>query len=84
MNSGFQVTCANKNLNGTIVRLGGNGWSLSYQEAIYRLNSRQLRLFISIGDESFEIGVRGEGMDAFLVLEPESKALSQIEGLKSC
>lgn len=84
MSSGFEVTCANKNLNGTIVRLGGIGWSLSHQEVVYRLNSRQLRLHISIGDETFEIGVRGEGLDAYLVLEPEAKALSEIEGLKSC
>jgi hypothetical protein len=84
MQSGFEVTCANKNLNGTIVRLGGVGWSLSHHEAIYRLNSRQIRLFITIGDESFDIGVRGEGDASYLVIEPDAKALHEIEGLRSC
>lgn len=84
MLSGFEITCANKNMTGTIVRLGGVGWSLSHHEAIYRLNSRQIRLFITIGNESFDIGVRGEGDEAYLVLEPDAKALSSVEGLKSC
>ena len=84
MNSGFEILCANKNHSGIIVRLSGVGWSLSHREAIYRLNSRQIRLYISIGDESFDIGVRGEGDEAYLVLEPEEKALSDVAGLKSC
>jgi hypothetical protein len=84
MSSGFEVLCANRNLSGAIVRVGGDGWSLSHHEAIQRLNSRQLRLFISIGDESFDIGVRGEGNAAYLVLEPEAKALNEVEGLNSC
>jgi hypothetical protein len=84
MHSGFEVRCANKNLNGTIVRVGGTGWSLSHHEAIYRLNSRQIRLFIFIGDESFEIGVRGDGDDAYLVIEPDAKALHDVEELQSC
>jgi hypothetical protein len=82
--SGFEVLCANKNQSGTIVRLSGIGWTLSHQEAIFRINSRQIRLYISIGDESFDIGVRGEGDAAYLILEPEEKALSDVEGLKSC
>lgn len=84
MISGFQITCANKNLNGTIVRLGGPGWSLSHREAIHRILGNELRLHIFIGDESFDIGVRGEGDDAHLVLEPEAKALHEVEGLASC
>lgn len=78
------MLCANKNLTGVIVRVSGVGWSLSLREAIYRLNSRQIRLFITIGDETFDIGVRGEGDDAYLVLESKEKALSDVAGLKSC
>ena len=81
---GYQITCANKNLNGTIVRVGGPGWSLSHQEAIRKVNSKEQRFHIFIGDESFDIGVRGEGDDAYLVLEPEAKALHEVEGLMSC
>ena len=84
MSSGFQISCANKNLNGTIVRLGGEGWSLSHHEAILKINGNLLRLTISIGNESFDIGVRGEGDSAYLVLEPEGKALHELEGLASC
>ena len=82
--SGFQVTCANKNLNGTIVRIGGPGWTLSHTEAIFRLQESQLRLYISIGNRSFDIGVRGTGHDSYLVLEPDGEALHDIEGLVSC
>jgi hypothetical protein len=84
MATGFQITCANKNLNGTIVRVGGSGWSLSHREAIRKILSKELRLHIFIGDESFDIGVRGEGDDAYLVLEAGEKALDEVEGLMSC
>lgn len=84
MLSGFEIKCANKNMQEKIVRLGGDGWSLSHSEAIARLNSRQIRLFIRVGDESYDIGVRGEGNDAYLVLEANEKALADVEELKSC
>ena len=84
MLSGYQITCANKNQYGTIVRIGGQGWSLSHHEAIQKLVSQQVTLYISIGNESFYIGVRGEGDDAHLVLEPDDKLLSDVEQLMSC
>lgn len=84
MSTGFQITCANKNLNGTIVRVGGSGWSLSHNDAIIKISENQLRLHIFIGDESFDIGVRRDGKDVYLVLEPEGKALHEVEGLMSC
>lgn len=84
MSSGFQVTCANKNRNGTIIRLGGPGWSLSHHEVIQKISSNQLRLHIYIGYTCFDIGVRGDGDDAYLVLEPEGIALASVEELFSC
>jgi hypothetical protein len=82
--SGFQITCANKNTEGVIVRIGGPGWSLSMQEFITRMVSETLRLNILLGNEYFDVGLRGEGNDTFLVLEPDGVALSEIEGLQSC
>ncbi|NJL94008.1 MAG: hypothetical protein HC915_09890 [Anaerolineae bacterium] len=84
MPSGFQVTCANKNPQGVIVRLGGPGWSLSCHEAVQKINAQLLRLHIFIGDEAFDIGIRGSGNDAYLVLEPDAKPLSEVEALRSC
>lgn len=82
--SGFQITCANKNQNGTIVRVGGSGWSLSLHEIIVKIISNQRRYSIYIGDTQYEIGVRGDGGNAYLVLEPDGKPLSEIDGLQSC
>lgn len=84
MLSGYQITCANKNQNGTIVRVGGQGWSLSHYEAIQKIVIKQMTLYISIGDKSFYIGVRGVGDDSYLVLEPDGKLLSDVEHLRSC
>lgn len=84
MTSGFQITCANKNPNGIIVRIGGQGWSLSLHEAIVRIISGQIRLYILIGDEYFDIGIRGDSTNAYLVLEHNEKPLHDIEGLHSC
>jgi len=81
---GFQVTCANKNQQGVIVRIGGPGWSLSHQEAVEKIDSKQLRLHIFIGDKAFDIGVRGSHHEAYLVLEPDEKPLSEISELRSC
>jgi len=83
--SGFQITCANRNLNGTIIRIGGDGWSLSTYDAIMKLMSKQLRLNILIGDTRYDIGVWGEGSDAYLALEPDGRPLlHEIDGLLSC
>lgn len=84
MPSGYQITCANKNQNGTIVRVGGPDWALSHYNVIIRIKENQLRFHIFIGDDSFDIGIRGDGCDAYLVLEPEGKALHEVEELKSC
>lgn len=84
MLSGFQITCANKNQNGTIVRIGGQGWSLSRHDAIQKIVTKQIILYISIGNESFYIGVQGAGDDAYLVLEPDGTLLSDVEQLRSC
>ena len=84
MASGFQVTCANKNQQGVIVRLGGPGWSLSRQEVIQKIDRNELRLHIFIGDTSFEIGVRGSGNNAYLVLQPDSTPLVDVAELQSC
>jgi hypothetical protein len=82
--SGFEITCANKNQQGVIVRLGGQGWSLSLHEAVLGIVQNQLRLCILIGNEYFDIGIRGDGNDSYLVLEPEGKPLKEVAGLVSC
>jgi hypothetical protein len=82
--SGFQITCANKNTSGVIVRVGGPGWSLDMHEAIKGLVTGQLRLNIRIGDTQHDVGVRGDGMDAYLVLEPDGTPLHEIDGLSDC
>lgn len=84
MATGFQVTCANKNQQGVVVRIGGPGWSLSIQEAIQKITGKHLRLHIFIGDEAFDIGVRGSGNSVYLVLEPDGKPLSEVPELRSC
>jgi hypothetical protein len=84
MVSGYQITCANKNPNGMIVRVGGRGWSLSLNEAIMKLVAKQIRLHIRQGNEFIDIGVRGRGTDAYLVLEPDERPLHEVVGLPSC
>ena len=84
MPTGFEVTCANKNQQGVIVRVGGPGWSLSLQEAIQKIGGKLLRLHIYFGDEGFDIGVRFVDNDAYLVLEPDAKPLSEVLELRSC
>lgn len=84
MNSGFQVICANKNMNGSIVRIGGDGWSMEIHDAILKMLTGQLRLTILIGNNRFDIGIRGEGTHAFLALEPDGKPLHEVDGLQSC
>lgn len=84
MPSGFQITCANKNPGGMIVRLGGPGWSLSQHEVVQQIVTRHLRLYIVIGDETFEVGLRGEGSSTYLVLEPDGTPLHTIDTLQSC
>ena len=82
--SGFHVTCINRNPAGLIIRIGGADWSMSLAEAISGLVYKRLRLTILIGNEYFDIGLRGQGSNTYLVVEPEGKALAVIEGLYSC
>jgi hypothetical protein len=84
MVSGLQITCANRNPNGVIVRVGGQGWSLSIHEAIIKISSQQIRLHIRLGNEYFDIGVRGHDTNAYLVLEPDERPLHEVVGLPSC
>jgi hypothetical protein len=84
MVSGFQITCANRNANGAIVRVGGQGWSLSTREAIVKISSQQLHLNIRIGNDYFDIGVRGDGTNAYLVLEPDARPLHAVTEIPSC
>ena len=79
-----EITCANKNPRGVIVRIGGEGWSLSVHDAIMKLSSNQLRLTLLFDNEVVEVGVRGEGSSAYLVLEPDGQPLHDLEGLPSC
>jgi len=82
--SGFQITCANKNTQGTIVRIGGPGWSLQAQDAIMRGISHRIRLYILLGNIHHDVSVRGDGADAYLALEPDGQPLHAIDGLPSC
>ena len=53
-------------------------------EAIVMLVTKRLRLHIVVGDMHYDIGVRGEGVDAYLVLEPDGQPLREIDELPSC
>ncbi len=82
--SGLQITCINKDHRGLLIRLGGSGWSMTTHEAIVKLISHQLRLNLRAGDQYFDVGVRGEGFAAYLVIEPEGVALHNLTSLPSC
>lgn len=82
--NGYEITCVNKSPGGQLVRIGGDGWSLPIHEAIVKMLSDQIRLFIRINEQEFEIGVRGNGTNAYLVLEPDATALHSIADLTSC
>lgn len=78
------ITCANRNTSGTIVRLGGEGWSLSRHEAIVGLMTDRFQLRLWLGNDEYVVGVRGDSSDAYLVLEPDARPLHTITGLPSC
>jgi hypothetical protein len=82
--SGFEITCVNKNARGNIVSVGGDGWNLVIYEAIRKTVSQQLRLNIQVEGRSVAVGVRGDGMDAYLALEPDGFPLHQLTNLPSC
>ena len=81
---GFEIMCANKNQQGIIVRIGGEGWSLEAREAMVKLMSTELRLIMRINNEFVDIGIRGEGFDSYLVLEPDGFPLHALTDLQSC
>jgi hypothetical protein len=83
MTTGFHITCANKNRGGTIIRVGGPGWSMSVQDAIMQILTGRLRLTLLMDNVYHDIGVRGDGPHAFLALEPDGKPLHDLE-LPSC
>ena len=77
--AGYEITCVNKNFRGFIVRIGGDGWSLGTHEAIVKIISKQIQMMICVEDEYVEIGVRGEGFGAYLVLEPDGSPLHDLD-----
>lgn len=84
MASGFEITCINKNAQGVIIRIGGVGWSLSAQEAIAKFMSQQLRFNLLLDNQYRDVGVRGEGVNAYLAIEPEGYPLHEIADIPSC
>jgi hypothetical protein len=82
--SGFEITCANKNRSGSIIRVGGEGWSLAVGEAITKLLSQQLRLTVRTDGKMMDVGIRGNGSDAYLAIEPDGFPLHNLADLPSC
>ena len=82
--SGFEITCANRDQHGLIVRVGGVGWSMPIHEAIVRLTSQQIRLHIRVGDALKDVGIRGAGFESYLALEPDGRPLQALLDLASC
>lgn len=76
--SGFEITCINRDFRGRVTRIGGEGWSLGTHEAIVKVISNQIRFTIRINGKPVQVGVRGEGFDAYLVLEPDGFALHNL------
>ena len=76
--SGFEITCINKNSRGLVVRIGGSGWSLGAHDAIVKVISNQIRFTIRVNGTIVQVGVRGEGFDAYLVLEPDGFPLHNL------
>jgi hypothetical protein len=82
--SGLEITCVNKRPDGAIVRIGGDNWTLTVHEAIVMMISQRLRLTININDEYYDVGVRGDGFDSYLVLEPDGSPLHEVQTMLSC
>jgi len=82
--SGFEITCVNKDQRGLVIRIGGKDWSLSAHEAINKLLSKQMRMYVRTDDTFATIGVRGDGPEAYLALEPDGFPLHDIMSLQSC
>ncbi len=82
--SGYEITCVNRDQRGLIIRLGGIGWSMQVHDALVKVISQQLRLYLRVDETYFDVGVRGEGFDAYFVLEPGGSALHELNNLPSC
>ena len=82
--SGFEITCANRDARGVIIRIGGEGWTLTLSEVIVKLTTGQLRLNIYVEGQLVEVGVRGDNSDAHLVIEPDGFPLHDLPDLQSC
>jgi hypothetical protein len=82
--SQYEITCANKNPNGMITRVGGEGWSFEIREAIIKILSQQDQLTIRVDGRLAQIGVRGEGFDSYLAIEPDGYAIHLLSDLPSC
>ncbi len=65
------------------MRVGGQGWSAAIHEVIVQIISQQARFFVQVGDNFVEVGVRGDGFDAYLALEPDGVALHNLN-IPSC
>jgi hypothetical protein len=84
MMSGFEITCVNKDQHGMIVRVGGEGWNIGIRDAILDIIGQRLRLYVHVDDKFVDIGVQGEGFDAYLALEPDGLPLHEVTSLPSC
>lgn len=82
--SGFELTCANKTPAGAISRVGGAGWSLDIREAILKIVTQQIVIYIRSDNQQVQIGVRGQGTQAYLALEPDGFPLHDLADLPSC
>lgn len=60
------------------------GWSLDIREAVVKIMSAQIRLYIQVKGQFVEIGIRGDGSDSFLVLEPDGFPLHNLPDFPSC
>lgn len=84
MMTGFEITCANRDQSGMIIRIGGEGWSMSTQDAITKLITQQLRAYVRVESMLTAVGVRGDGSEAYLALEPDGYPLHHLTTLPSC
>jgi hypothetical protein len=82
--TGLEITCANKDQHGAILRIGGDGWSMSIHDAITKLLARELRAYVRSGNTFAAVGLRGDGADAYLALEPDGVPLHDLTSLPSC
>jgi hypothetical protein len=82
--SGYEITCANRDSRGVIIRIGGKGWTLTVREAIIQLTTQRLRLMIYLDGRQAEVGIRGEGNESYLAVEPDGFPLHDLTDLQSC